>query len=331
MMRLQSIRYTLAFSLFAFSGLGFAQVPPAPAQDPQSVPQQPPPATGGAWTPIGNSGAPAGNSATDGQSGPQAMPPQTAPQNSGPVPAQITLKPGTYVTVRINQPLSSDKNQAGDAFSATLVRPIVADGWVIAERGQTLGGKVTEAKKAGRVSGVSRLAVSLTDIPLADGQQVPVQSSLISRQGPTSQGRDAAAIAGTTAFGAAVGAAAAWGPGAAMGAGAGFVAATVGVLLTRGHPTIIYPESILTFRIEQPVTISTANAPQTFRPVEPADYQMAPAPRMMTRGPGYPPPPVVPAYYYGGYYPYYGYPYYWGPAFYGGFYFGPRGFIGQRW
>ena len=87
------------------------------------------------------------------------MSPQTAPQNSGAVPAQITLKPGTYVTVRINQPLSSDKNHAGDAFSATLVRPIIADGWVIAERGQTLGGKVSEAKKAGRVSGVSRLAV----------------------------------------------------------------------------------------------------------------------------------------------------------------------------
>ena len=77
------------------------------------------------------------------------------------IPAQLTIKPGTYVTVRINQPLSSDRNQAGDAFSATLVRPIVVDGVVVADRGQTLGGKVTEAKKAGRVEGTSRLASSI--------------------------------------------------------------------------------------------------------------------------------------------------------------------------
>lgn len=293
-------------SLLVLSAAGFAQQPPAPADN-------------GGWKPIGQ-----GNNAVPAPS-PDPQPP--APPPAAP-PAQITLKAGTYITVRMDQPLSSDKNHVGDTFSATLMRPIIADGWVVAERGQSLGGKVTEAKKAGRVAGTSRLAVQLTDIPLADGQQVSVTTTLISKQGPTSQGRDAAAIAGTTALGAAIGAGAAWGTGAAWGAGAGFLAATVGVLLTRGHPTIIYPESVLTFRLEQPVTISTTTAPQTFRPVQPQDYQMAAPARMMTRGPGYPPPPgLMPAYYYGpGYYPYY-YPY-WGP-FYGGVFFGPR--FGRRW
>lgn len=88
---------------------------------------------------------------------PQNPPPQMP---SGPIPAQLTIKPGTYVTVRINQPLSSDRNQAGDAFSATLVRPVIVDGVVVAQSGQTLGGKVSEAKKAGRVEGTSRLDFS---------------------------------------------------------------------------------------------------------------------------------------------------------------------------
>ena len=39
-----------------------------------------------------------------------------------------TIRPGTYVTVRINQPLSSDRNQPGDAFAASLARPLVVDG-----------------------------------------------------------------------------------------------------------------------------------------------------------------------------------------------------------
>jgi|SRR5579862_2095005 len=307
-----SIRYRLALSVLCFSGIALAQ---EPSQDPQQAPPPPPQTSdSGGWKHIGD-----GN-------GPAPLPAQNTPPPAT-LPSQLTIKPGTYVTVRINQPLSSDRNQVGDAFSATLIRPIIVDGWVVAERGQTLGGRVSEAQKAGRVSGVSKLGVQLTDIPLADGQQVPVTTQLISRQGPTSTGRDAAAIAGTTAFGAAVGSAAAWGTGAAWGAGAGFVAATIGVLLTRGHPTILYPESVLTFRIDQPVTISTEHAPQTFRPVEPGDYQTSAAPRLQTRGPGYPPPS---AYYGPAYYPY-PYPYYWGAPFYGGVFFGPRVFFGRRW
>ena len=54
----------------------------------------------------------------------------------------------------------------------------------------------------------------------------------------------------TTGAGAAIGAAAAGGSGAAIGAGAGFVASIAGVLLTRGKPTVIPPEDILTFRLE---------------------------------------------------------------------------------
>src|SRR5262249_398348 len=160
--------------------------------------------------------------------------------------------------------------------------------------------RVSEVKKAHGGGGTSRLGVQLIDIPLTNGDQVPVQTQLISRQGPSSAGRDASAIAGTTAFGAAGAGAAAGGTGAPAGAGgggagAGFAAATIGVLLSHGYPSVIPPESILTFRIEQPVTISTSKPGLTFRPVEPSDYQSS-APTMQTSAPGYPPQPR-PAYF----------------------------------
>lgn len=255
------------------------------------------------------------------QNGAQNGPPPSAP------PPQLTIKPGTYLTVRVNQPLSSDHNQPGDAFSATLVKPLVVDGFVVAQTGQTLGGRVVEAQKAGRVQGVSRLQVQLTDLTLVDGENMPIHSQLINRTGPTSVGRDVAAVGGTTALGAAVGAAADWGRGAAIGAGAGAMVGLLGVLLTRGHQTIIYPEQVLTFRVEQPVTIATDRAPQAFRWVEPEDYQQGlqasrPMPPRPACGPYGCPPPAL----YGGYpyYPSYGpgfYPY-WGPSF--GFFYGPR-------
>lgn len=247
------------------------------------------------------------------------------------IAAQLTIRPGTFVTVRVDQELSSDHNQPGDAFSATLVKPLVVDGIVVAQRGQTVGGRVAEAQKAGRAGGVSRLGIQLTDLALVDGQQVPVQSQLMSRTASTPVGREVGTVAGTTAVGAAIGAAADWGRGAAIGAGAGAVAGVVGVMVTRGHPTVIYPESVLTFRIEAPVTVATDRAPQAFRFVNPDDYER-PADtraRLQSRPPACAGYGCAPPYYYGYFGPgYYGYPYYWGPGF--SFYYGSRFSYGPR-
>jgi hypothetical protein len=244
------------------------------------------------------------------------------------VPAHLTIKPGTYITVRVSQPLSSDKNQQGDAFYATLAEPIIIDGVVVAQRGETIGGRVTEAQKAGRVEGTSKLGVELISLSLVDGQQLPIQSQMVSRSGGTSVGRDAAAIGTTTALGAAIGAGADWGRGAAIGAGAGAAAGILGVLLTRGRPTVIYPETMLTFRIQAPVEIATDRAPQAFHFATNRDYGTgggAPAYAQRPPAPGYGP---VPGPYYGpASYPY---PYYWGPGL--SVYVGPgyyRGF--RRW
>jgi len=235
------------------------------------------------------------------------------------LPPEVTIKRGTFVSVRMSQGLSSDRNQQGDLFTATLAEPIVVDGVVVAQRGQTIVGRVAEAKKAGRVEGTSRLGLQLTGITLADGTQASVQSSLVNRNGQTSVGNDVAAVGTTTAVGAAIGAAADWGRGAAIGAGAGAAAGLIGVLLTRGRPTVVYPETLLTFRLDTPVTVNTTHAPYAYRYVGPEDYNRPVESRVMQPRPG--PRPYYEPYpypYYAPYYGYgygYGYPGYWGPGF----------------
>ena len=123
-----------------------------------------------------------------------------------PIPPRLTIKAGTYVTVRLNEFLSSDRSMVGDAFTATLAKPIVVDGVVVAQRGQNVTGRITEAKKAGRVAGTSRLGIQLIELPVVDGQQLPIQSELLTRNGTTSTGRDVGAVAATTGVGAAIGA-----------------------------------------------------------------------------------------------------------------------------
>jgi hypothetical protein len=207
---------------------------------------------------------------------------------------------------------------------------------LIARRGETVRGVVTEAQKAGRVSGVSHLKLELTEIQLADGRQVQVKTRMIDRRGNTSYGRDAAAIGTTTAVGAAIGAGVNGGVGAGVGAAAGLVVSTIGVMLTRGRPTIVGPETPLTFSMETPLALD--NSQQTLLFASQQDYNAGYGRPPMrpgygsAYGPGYAAPPP----YYGAYYAPaygYGYPYspygYWGPSVYFGF--GGRWGYGRRW
>jgi hypothetical protein len=195
----------------------------------------------------------------------------------------LTITPGTYLAVRVNDQLSSDRNQPGDPFSATLMQPVVVDGVVVAQRGQMVYGRVADAQKA-RPNVPSRLGLELTELTLADGTQAGLRSQLVGRQGSTMPGSEqAGTIISTGAIGAVVGAAAGWGTGAAVGAGVGATAGAIAVLLTRNRPTVVYPETALTFRVEAPITVSTARAPQAFRYVDPNEYdrpvQMTARPR----------------------------------------------------
>lgn len=228
------------------------------------------------------------------------------------VPPELDLPAGTLVTVRLTDTLSSDRNHPGEGFRAVLDQPLVSQGWVVSRRGQTVVGRVAVAQKAGRVQGVSQLAVELSQVALVDGGQVPVRTQLAQASAGTSVRRDAAGIGTTTGVGATIGAAAGGGVGAAIGAAAGAVAGMVGILTTRGRATELYPETVLTFRLEEPTTISTQRSSQAFRAVSAYDYNgfdgRSRAQRIVAVAESYPP-HYRPYYYYPayGYYGFYGY------------------------
>lgn len=275
-------------------------------------------------------GAPAQGSARDEygqpQSGMNNGGPNYGPQ-TGPPPSQLVIPAGAWVRIRVDQVLSSDRNLAGDRFSATLTQPIVADGFVVARRGQTIEGRVTDAIKAGKAKGTSRLGLELVNLSLVDGRQMPLRTQLVEYQGGTSVGRDVAAAGAATGTGAAIGAVAGGGVGAAIGAAVGAAASGVGILTTRGRATEIYPETEVTFRTMEPITVNTDRSAQAFLPVRQNDYE----PQFQQR----PPATVVrPAPMYGYGYPYYGGGYwgsYWGPGWGYGPYWGPSfSFYGSR-
>jgi hypothetical protein len=258
--------------------------------------------------------------------------PQQAPAPAQPLPNTLTIPAGTVLVIRANDYLSTDNNQVGDQFTAVLDQPLVVNGWVVARRGQVLIGNVKDVRKAGRIKGTSELGIELTDITIVDGRQLPILTELWKGSGGTSHGQDAATVATTTGVGALIGAAADWGRGAAIGAGAGAAAGIGAVLLTRGRPTVLYPEEQLSFRIVDPVNVDTTQSQQAFLPVTQEDIDGG----RMRRGPrpvaaAYPGPYAYPCGYYGPCYGYpaYAYPGYVGFGFYNGWGWG-RGYYGYR-
>ncbi len=248
---------------------------------------------------------------------------QAAPApNSAPVPYSLTLPAGTFVQVRINEKLSSDKNQPGDFFTATLTQPLVANGLVVAQPGQNVAGRVSEAVRAKDGNGTSHLGLELTELSLADGQPLPIRTQLMEYQRGNSNGRDTGVVLGTTAAGAAIGAAAGGGFGAGVGAIGGAVAGAIGVMATRARATEIHPEALLTFRTLDSVNIATDRSGGAFQPVQQRDYQSAVQSRVQPRQRAVAPPAP---YYYGGYYGGYYDPFYYP---YGGYYYGPSFGIG---
>ncbi|HEY6390511.1 MAG TPA: hypothetical protein VIX89_04495 [Bryobacteraceae bacterium] len=301
---MKSKNKNLTLALLAASALAVAL--PAFGQDPGA--SSPPPS--GGWRRFESSNpAPPPDA--------QEPAPQMRTRNQAPPPPRtgpLTVPAGSWITIRVNEPISSDHSQPGDMFTATLAQPLIANGRIIARRGQMVSGVVSEAVKAGRVKGVSRLGLELTEIGLADGRQVQVKTRLMERRGETSYGRDAVGIGTTVGTGAAIGAAVNGGVGAGVGAAAGVVASTIGVLLTRGRATEVYPEQPLTFRLETPISVDAYD--EAFQYVSQEDYdQRPPARRAPSRAYGPPPPYYGYPYYYGGWFsPYYGYGF--GPNFY---------------
>jgi hypothetical protein len=160
------------------------------------------------------------------------------------------------IPVRLVDGLSSERNMPGDTFIATLDKELVVDGFVIAERGARVEGRVAASGRGGKVRGVAGLAVELTRLRTSDGQNVAIQTDSFERRAEPAPRHDAEKVVAGAAIGAVIGAVAGGGKGAAIGAGVGGGAGAGDVLLTRGDAARLPSETRISFRLRAPVTLT---------------------------------------------------------------------------
>lgn len=209
------------------------------------------------------------------QSAPVAPPPERAPEQVRTVPPAPTIPPkpvvrtvtiaaGTIVPVRITDSLDSATAQPNQTFHGSLAGDLVANGMVAVPQGATVVGRVVNAKDAAHFKGSSLLSIELTQID-AHGRQIPVVTDSFSKEGKGRGKNTAIKTGGGAALGAIIGALAGGGKGAAIGAaaGGGLGAGVNGV--TRGEQVQIQPETIVNFKLQSPITVTTSRASSTPR------------------------------------------------------------------
>jgi hypothetical protein len=190
-----------------------------------------------------------------------AAPPQPAPPPKPPAPVvrTVTVQSGSSLPVRLADSLDSATTQTGQIIHGTLAADIIADNMVAIPRGTSVTGRVVDAKDAGHFSGSSLLSIELTQIELK-GQPIAVSTSAFSQQGKGRGKNTAMKTGGGAALGAVIGALAGGGKGAAIGAASGGGLGAGVNAVTRGEQVKIPAETLINFKLQSPVTVTTSRS-----------------------------------------------------------------------
>lgn len=171
---------------------------------------------------------------------------------------QVTIPAGTRILIRMIDSVDSREQTAGYRFSASLATNLQVGDLVVAPRGTTMYGRLASASSAGRISGSSGLTLELTDIVI-DGTAYPLMTSTYEIKGSGKGSKTAKDVIGGTGLGALIGGLAGGGKGAGIGALAGAAGGTAIAGSKKGEQLSVPSESLLEFRLEQPVTVPVKN------------------------------------------------------------------------
>ena len=185
-----------------------------------------------------------------------AAPPQPPPPP--PPPAKVTVPAGTQLSVRLNDPLDSERNQVGDTFHGTLSAPIVIDGETVIPSGSDVVGRVVNVQSAGRFAGQSLLTLELTSLTM-NGRTYNLQTNQWSRSGK-GEGKNTATKVGVgTVAGAVLGGIIGGGKGAAIGAASGAGAGTGVAAAKKGEQIKLGAEAVLNFQTINTLVVTPQN------------------------------------------------------------------------
>jgi hypothetical protein len=177
-------------------------------------------------------------------------------------PARVyEIAAGSQIAIRTNETIDSAKASEGQSFDAQVSKDVQdASGAVVIPRGSRAQLAIVSASKGGRIKGASDLVLDLKSVTIG-GQRYQLDAANIQQKGKSGIGankRTATYTGGGAALGAIIGAIAGGGKGAAIGAGAGAGAGALTQIVTKGGSIRVPAETVLTFRLQNPLRVTEA-------------------------------------------------------------------------
>ena len=163
---------------------------------------------------------------------PNASPARTAIHEAVAQPAKLTVPSGTYMTVELQDGISTEMSSPGDPFMGSLSKDVVVDGLTAFVKGSVVHGRVLEVQEPGRVKGRAQLKLELTSVE-HNGKDVPIQTQTYVGIAHHTKKRNAEVIGGA----------------------AGIETAEGTVLATNGNQVNYPAETRLLFTLASPVEI----------------------------------------------------------------------------
>lgn len=188
------------------------------------------------------------------------------------------IPPGTFITVRLIDPVDSDLNKPGDQFRASVDEPVIRDGVTLLPRGADAVLRLTSLTQAGKFRGRAEAQLELIQVSV-DGRPVGLASDVSLRQGRSATRRTGMITGGGAVTGAVVGGLAGGPAGVGIGTLVGGGSGAVWQLLHKGPRLRIARETRLRFVTAYPEpTLKVRDASDTVPLARPPSGSPAPPP-----------------------------------------------------
>ena len=169
---------------------------------------------------------------------------------------ELVLDADSVIGLQIDTHVSSDSAEVEDDVQARVSRDVIEQGRVVVPAGTVVMGSVVLVEQAGQFRGAARLGVRFHTIVFGDGEETPIMTETVYREGESQGKQNAAKVGGGAVAGAILGAIFGGGRGAAIGGAAGASAGTAAAAAGDAEPAILAAGATLTVRLSRPATIA---------------------------------------------------------------------------
>jgi len=166
-----------------------------------------------------------------------------------PAPTTAVIPSGSILRVRLNESLSSKKNQTGQSFETVLEEDLVVDGHLLAPEGSRVTGYIKDAQKSGKVKGRAAMSLTLTDIAVGD-ETYDIDSNTLNFEADSTAKRDAQRTGIATGVGALIGVLTGGKKGAGIGAVIGAGLGGGSTVMTAGDEVEFAVEQLFEFKLD---------------------------------------------------------------------------------